>query len=91
MQGLGTIFEQLAQLDFTPIVLAILLSGLIGLEREFHGRPAGLRTHVLVCLSSTILVMASQHFATEMASRAGEASIVFDPQRLAAGIVTGST
>ncbi len=32
------------------LFLAILLGGAIGLEREFRGRPAGLRTHILVCL-----------------------------------------
>lgn len=39
--------------------LAILLGGLIGLEREFHGRPAGLRTHVLVSVGSALIMMIS--------------------------------
>ena len=89
--------ELLRQIDFPipdlggvnvfPLVYALLLSGAIGLEREWSGRPAGLRTHVLVCLSSTMLVMISQHLGAEV--RLVEGTVVFDPNRMAAGIVTG--
>jgi len=34
------------------LILAVVLGGLVGLEREMHGRPAGFRTHILVCLGS---------------------------------------
>ena len=54
MVQVGLILEQLARLDLTPFALAMLVGGVIGLERQFHGRPAGLRTNTLVCLSSTI-------------------------------------
>ena len=86
MLDFETIFNQLLGLDLTPLVLAILLGGAIGLEREIHGRPAGLRTHILVCLCSTVLIQASQQFQPDMPSGG---TYVFDPQRLAAGIVTG--
>ena len=46
------------------MLLAILLGGLVGLEREIKGRPAGLRTHVLVCLGSTILLIAAHGAGT---------------------------
>lgn len=73
-----------ADFDFVPLVLAVFLGGLIGLERELHGRPAGLRTHSLVCICSTMLIMIA---------RAGEvpedADYIFDPNRMGAGIVTG--
>ena len=41
--------------------LATLLGGLIGLEREFHGRPAGFRTNTLVCLGSTLVMLVSAY------------------------------
>jgi len=41
------------------ILLALALSGLIGLDREIKGRPAGLRTYMLVCLGSTVIVSTS--------------------------------
>jgi len=79
--------DQILDLDWTPLVLAVILGGLIGLEREIHGRPAGLRTHILVCLASAAMILASRHLG-EVAAGKG-LNVVFDPQRLAAGIVTG--
>ena len=93
MVQIGLILEQVARLDLTPFAVAILVGSVIGLERQFHGRPAGLRTNTLVCLSSTILVYASQNLPLGYPGAAGSDSllqrIVFDPNRLAAGIVTG--
>jgi putative Mg2+ transporter-C (MgtC) family protein len=85
---LGLIAQQFQHLDWTPFVLAILVGGAIGLERELHGRPAGVRTHMMVCLSAAIAIQASQSLPTSL----GESvvgNLVFDPNRLAAGIVTG--
>ncbi len=87
------VLEQLLQLDLTPFVLAILVGGVIGLERQFHGRPAGLRTNTLVCLASTILIYASQSLPADLVNGDSGNSlltrVVIDPNRLAAGIVTG--
>jgi len=41
------------------LLLALLFGGLIGLERSYHGRPAGFRTHALVCLSTSLLMLVS--------------------------------
>jgi putative Mg2+ transporter-C (MgtC) family protein len=85
---LALIAQQFLHLDWTPLVLAVVVGGAIGLERELHGRPAGVRTHMMVCLSATIAIQASQ----SVPSALGESvvgNIVFDPNRLAAGIVTG--
>ena len=41
------------------ILLALVLSGLIGLERERHGRAAGFRTHILVGIGSTLMMITS--------------------------------
>jgi putative Mg2+ transporter-C (MgtC) family protein len=39
------------------LVGALLIGGLIGLERSYQGRPAGFRTHALVCLSTSLLML----------------------------------
>jgi putative Mg2+ transporter-C (MgtC) family protein len=78
-----TLSEQDALLK---LFLSLMLGGLIGLEREWHGRAAGLRTHVMVCLGSTILLIAAKA-ASEAFS--GTGNVVLDPNRIAAGIVTG--
>ena len=58
---------------------AFVLGGLVGLEREWHRRPAGLRTHVLVAVGSALFTIMSAVAAGEMG----------DPGRVAAGVVTG--
>jgi len=71
------------------VLLAVLLGGLVGIEREWHGRAAGLRTHVLVCLGSVILVIGARAASTHLAGDGIAGHIVSDPNRIAAGIVTG--
>lgn len=71
------------------LLLALLLGGVIGLEREWHGRAAGLRTHVLVCLGSTILIIAARGASASFGDASSGSRIVLDPNRIAAGIVTG--
>jgi len=79
--------SQLGTLDPLPILVAIVVGSAIGFERQFHGRPAGLRTHVLVCLSSAVLIHASRIVSLSTADIQG--TLVFDPNRLGTGIVTG--
>ena len=66
------------------LVLCVFLSSLIGFERELRRRAAGLRTHVLIGLSSCLLMLVSIFVAKGF----GEGH-VFDPGRIAAGVVTG--
>lgn len=64
-----------------PCILALIFGGLIGFQREKAERPAGLRTHTLVCLGSTVFTLISY---------LGFSSLYdVDPSRIAAGIVTG--
>jgi putative Mg2+ transporter-C (MgtC) family protein len=65
------------------LILAILLGGVIGLERQSAQKPAGLRTNILVCLGTTIFI-----FITLMAFEEYPQSPV-DITRIAAGIITG--
>src|SRR5690349_5669235 len=68
-------------------LLAALAAGaLIGYERSFHGRPAGLRTHVLVCMASAALMLVTVYEA-EWVRNAAESRL--DPTRMAQGIMTG--
>ena len=50
-------FEELIQCF--RVLLALILGAVIGFERELYGRPAGLRTHMLVCAASSLAVLVS--------------------------------
>ena len=70
------------------LFIALLFGGLVGLERSYHGRPAGFRTHALVCLGSALLMLVTvyegQWFMPHGAGR-----VTVDPTRMAQGIMTG--
>jgi putative Mg2+ transporter-C (MgtC) family protein len=66
------------------ILLSVVLSGLIGFEREMKRKGAGLRTHILVGVGSTLIVLTSLHLFAIY----NEATPI-DPTRMIAGIVTG--
>jgi len=67
------------------LVCALVMGGMIGLERESHGRPAGFRTHILVCLGAVILIISAELLipADAMDTRHLIAG------RITAGIITG--
>lgn len=71
------------------LILASLFGGLIGLEREIHGRPAGFRTHLLVSLGSCLFVVTSLEFYRIYGNFSGAGPIGVDPARIAAQVVTG--
>ncbi len=62
--------------DLLKFLLAILFGGLIGLERELKGKPAGFRTNILICLGSALYMILSVKISS-------------DPGRIAAQVVTG--
>ena len=67
---------------------AIIAGGVIGLERSYHGRPAGFRTHTLVCLASSLLMLVTMYQSRWFAGAALE-TVRIDPTRMAQGIMTG--
>ncbi|WP_219835514.1 MgtC/SapB family protein [Paenibacillus sp. R14(2021)] len=68
------------------LMLALVLGGLIGLERELGGHSAGFRTHILVCLGSAAIVLLSMYGFSEFAS---DPNVRLDPARLAAQVISG--
>lgn len=66
------------------LLLSFVLGGIIGLEREKKGRNAGLRTHILVCMGSGLIMLTSLYI---FEIYQGKAPV--DPSRIAAGVVTG--
>ena len=77
--------------DDTQMVLrlfaAMFAGAAIGYERSYHGRPAGFRTHALVCTASSLLMLVTVYESHWV--RAATDSIRLDPTRMAQGIMTG--
>jgi putative Mg2+ transporter-C (MgtC) family protein len=68
------------------LALATACGAAIGIERELHDKPAGLRTNILICVGSTLITMVSLHIALTYAERQVN---IADPGRIAAQIVSG--
>jgi putative Mg2+ transporter-C (MgtC) family protein len=68
----------------TKLVLAALAGGAVGLERQIAGKPAGLRTNILICIGSALVMDLSMNLGTGLGGpRVG------DPGRIAAQVITG--
>ena len=72
-----------------PALAALLAGSLIGIERSFRSRPAGFRTHALVCLASALLMLAAVHQMEWMGPYASAEVVRIDPVRMAHGVLTG--
>lgn len=70
------------------LAFSLLVGVVVGIERAMHGRPAGLRTHALVCVSSTLLILLTV-FQWELLAGVPMETIRIDPTRMAQGIMTG--
>lgn len=70
------------------ILVGTALGGIIGYERDIHGRPAGLRTHALVALASATFMVVSTHLAYYQGYKPGDFTEV-DGSRIAASVVSG--
>lgn len=66
------------------LTLAVIVGGLIGFEREVRRHSAGLRTHILVCLGSCLIMLTSLYIFDIYKD-----SVCLDPARIAAGVITG--
>lgn len=81
MFDIGTVFGKL--------LIAAVLGGLIGWERERRGRPAGLRTHLLVCVGVTLIMLVSEHIFVQYQVYKQDSILRIDPARIASQVVTG--
>lgn len=79
MTGIGEICIRL--------LLGAFLGGVVGYERYTHGRPAGLRTHLIVCMASVLIMIVSVDFHYLTGDYPDYIRI--DPSRIAAGAITG--
>lgn len=71
------------------LLLALVCGALLGYERERHGISAGLRTNLLVCLGSALMMIISKNFFYAQGDIAMNIDVGLDPSRIAAQIVTG--
>jgi putative Mg2+ transporter-C (MgtC) family protein len=70
------------------LMVAVAAGGLIGFERSYHGRPAGFRTHTLVCVASSALMLITM-YQSHWYPEAFAGRVALDPTRMAQGIMTG--
>ncbi len=70
------------------LMVALAAGGLIGFERSYHGRPAGFRTHTLVCVASSALMLVTV-YQSHWYPEAFSGRVALDPTRMAQGIMTG--
>ncbi len=69
------------------LLLGTLLGGIIGFERQTHGRPAGFRTQLLVCVACVLIMIISEGYYAQTAMNPQYTRV--DPTRIAAGAMTG--
>jgi putative Mg2+ transporter-C (MgtC) family protein len=69
------------------LLLGALLGGIIGFERQHHGRPAGFRTQLLVCVASVLVMLISEYF--HFLQSFDSSYVRVDPGRIASGAITG--
>ncbi|HEV7731850.1 MAG TPA: MgtC/SapB family protein [Candidatus Binatia bacterium] len=70
------------------LLVALAAGGVIGLERSYHGRPAGFRTHSLVCMSSSVLMLVTMYHDRWFGVGTAD-TVRVDPTRMAQGVMTG--
>lgn len=69
------------------LILGVVFGGIIGFERQTHGRPAGFRTQMLVCVASVLLMIVSEYY--HYLALNDPSYVRVDPGRIAAGAITG--
>ena len=83
---MNEVLQSLRDVTFLSVglrmLLAVLCGGLIGLEREYKRRPAGFRTHILICLGAAMTTLTSQYLLLEL-------NYYTDMARLGAQVIAG--
>ncbi|MGO9622775.1 MAG: MgtC/SapB family protein [Desulfobaccales bacterium] len=71
------------------LLLAALLGGAVGLEREIHGRPAGIRTYLILSMGTALLMVLSEYLVVTYHGKYPGISMQADPGRIAGQAITG--
>ncbi|MBE6024796.1 MAG: MgtC/SapB family protein [Cellulosilyticum sp.] len=83
LEDITSSFElNLIGISIVKLTLAIILGGIIGWEREHTNRPAGLRTHEVVCIGATLCMMVSEFVSFKYGT-------MIDPTRMGAQVISG--
>jgi putative Mg2+ transporter-C (MgtC) family protein len=69
------------------LVLGALIGGIIGFEREIHGRAAGFRTQLIVCVAAVLIMITSENYYYHIHNL--DSTLRIDPARIAAGALIG--
>lgn len=69
------------------LLLAALIGGIVGFEREIHGRAAGFRTQLIVCVAAVLIMVVSQNYYFYV--HGSDTTLRIDPARIAAGALIG--
>ena len=78
------------QTTLLRIVVAIAIGTIIGVEREYKNRPAGMRTHVLVCLGACTVALLESSFITDVTNGTAVSSAIgYSFGRLSAQVISG--
>ncbi len=87
IQNLHEFFSQTYYFKIiSRIIVAAIIGGIVGFEREYKNRPAGFRTHILVCVSACSLMILSDILFDKYYTSYG---VVIDPQRIGAQVISG--
>ena len=87
MNTIIDLINQDTYIMFSRILIATLLCGLIGLEREFNNHPAGFRTHLLVGIGSCLMMILSLYGFEDYIQK--DSNIRFDPARIPSYVISG--
>jgi len=72
---------------FIRLLLGAVIGGVVGFEREIHGRAAGFRTQLIVCVASVLIMIISENYYFNIKSL--DPTLRIDPARIAAGALIG--
>lgn len=76
-----------AQEVLLRLLLAALIGGIVGFEREIHGRAAGFRTQLIVCVAAVLIMVVSQNYYFYI--QGADSTLRIDPARISAGALIG--
>ena len=82
----SVLFGSYELMFLVKLLLAALAGGVVGFEREIHGRPAGLRTHLLVSVGACLMTIVSEGFFLKYSGFGVDSALRIDPARTAAQI-----